>query len=326
MRTDDSPARASAPHARIRPPATIALGVAAAVALALGTLTLLPSAPPGTTSPDEARPPPLGAASAGARWQMLETADGSSVVARHETSGVELDGRIYVIGGRGSRPMRLFDAASLTWRTLPSPPEKLHHFQPVVLDGTIYAIGAMTCCFPEEPSVTTIHAFDTITETWSKAGTVPASRARGGAGAVIDEDWIYVVGGNTRGHSGGAVPWLDRYRPSTGTWEQLPDAPHARDHFQAALVDGRIVAAGGRRSSIPTPSADPVLPVDVYDLASGAWTSEGIDTDAARRYRRGRARRRGHRSRRRDQHLRRGAAHVSRPSTSTAAAGAPCRR
>lgn len=207
-------------------------------------------------------------------WRPLTSADGSTVGKRHETSAVELDGKIYVIGGRHTRSMRVFDAASRTWTSLPDTPVELHHFQPVAVGKKIYSVGAMTCCYPEEPSIADINVYDTQSREWSVAGTIPAERVRGGAGSVFHAGWIYLIGGNTRGHSGGAVPWLDRYRPADGTWEVLGDAPNARDHFQAAVVDGHIVASGGRQTTFPNPSANLVVQTDVYDVAAGVWRAE----------------------------------------------------
>ena len=43
------------------------------------------------------------------------------------------------------------------------------------------------------------------------------------------------------GHAGGFVNWLDEYNPTTGEWKSLPDAPHARDHFHAAVVGDQAV-------------------------------------------------------------------------------------
>jgi len=44
---------------------------------------------------------------------------------------------------------------------------------------------------------------------------------RGAAGAVVYKDKIYLVGGNTDGHSGGFVGWLDEYDPATGDWRAI---------------------------------------------------------------------------------------------------------
>ena len=44
-------------------------------------------------------------------------------------------------------------------------------------------------------------------------------------------------------------PWFDVYDPATETWTQLPNMPRARDHFHAAVVDGKFYAIGGRQTS-----------------------------------------------------------------------------
>ncbi len=81
---------------------------------------------------------------------------------------------------------------------------------------------------------------------------------------------IFVVGGIVNGHMGGYVKWFDRYDPATGTWAELKNAKPARDHFQAVHLDGKVYAAGGRRTSHETKHLfDLTVPeVDVYDLKS----------------------------------------------------------
>jgi hypothetical protein len=214
-------------------------------------------------------------------WQLLTTSDGSSATERHEASAVVVDGRFYLLGGRQQRPVEVFDPVSLTWRVIGNAPLEMHHFQPVAFGQYIYALAAETCCYPNEPSIDDIHVFDTISEQWTIAGKMPAARVRGAAAAVVHDDWIYVLGGNTLGHNGGAVGWFDRFDPTTGAWQELPDAPHARDHFAAVIVNGKLVAAGGRTTTQPNPFDSPVLPTDIYDFATGVW-SVGADIPTPR--------------------------------------------
>src|SRR5690606_3519331 len=109
---------------------------------------------------------------------------------------------------------------------------------------------------------------------WSQGAEIPAHRRRGAAGVVSHGGRIYLVGGNTRGHMSGYVPWLDAFDPASGHWEELPDAPHARDHFHDAVQDGRHYAAGGRRTSHATRDtvSTTTAPVHVYDSARGRWS------------------------------------------------------
>ncbi len=215
-------------------------------------------------------------------WQSVTTSDGSSSTARHEAAAVNVDGKLYLLGGRQMRPVEVYDPATRRWRNLGNPPVELHHFQPVAVGQKIYALAAFTCCYPNEPSVAEIYVFDTVTEQWSTEGSMPVARRRGAAAAVYRDGKIYVLGGNTQGHNGGAVDWFDSFDPVTGNWQVLPDAPHARDHFAAAVVDGRLVAAGGRATTQPNPFTNTIAATDVYRFSTNAWsTGASIPTSRA---------------------------------------------
>ncbi len=215
-------------------------------------------------------------------WQLVISADGSLAQARHESGAVAVNGKLYLLGGRAVRNVQMFDPAAKTWTDLGPMPLELHHFQPVVIDESIYLIGSFTCCYPVETLVPDIHVFNTQTQTWSVQGSMPASRTRGSAAAIVRDGKIYVLGGNTQGHSGGAVAWFDEYDPATGEWIELADAPNARDHFAAVLVNDYLVAAAGRQTSQPNPFKNAVLPTDVYDFVAGQWQSaDAIPTPRA---------------------------------------------
>lgn len=213
------------------------------------------------------------------QWQVLSTTDGSSAEARHESGAVVVNRNLYLLGGRGERSVQKYDPSANSWTDLGPMPLELHHFQPVTVGDSIYVIGSFTCCYKLEPSIAEIHVFDTQTNTWSIEGSMPASRVRGSTAAVVRDDIIYILGGNTLGHSGGAVPWFDSYNPATGVWTVLPDAPNARDHFAGVIVNDYLIAAAGRQTAQPNPFVNAVAQTDVYDFRSGAWsTGDDIPT------------------------------------------------
>ena len=73
---------------------------------------------------------------------------------------------------------------------------------------------------------------------------------------------------------------LMKYDPHTGTWRTLPDAPHKRDHFHAAVVRDKLYAIGGRRSSKDSNYVgDQVKEVDIYDFTLGVWLTSGLPDD-----------------------------------------------
>ena len=210
------------------------------------------------------------------QWEKLQTK--GAPTARHEATFVAYKGKGYLIGGRRINPVDVFDPATNTWTAKSETPIELHHFQAVVIDDAIYLIGAMTGPWPKETPLEKIIVYYPERDEFRFVHSIPESRRRGGAGAVLHDGKIYVVGGITNGHMDGYQPWLDVYDPKTGDWQPLADAPHARDHFQAAIIGDRIYAVAGRTTSQRTKQGFDltVKSVDVYDLKAKKWL--GSDT------------------------------------------------
>jgi len=103
---------------------------------------------------------------------------------------------------------------------------------------------------------------------------IPSARRRGGAGVVLYQNKFYLIAGNTLGHNGGYVPWVDTYDPINNTWQSLSDAPRSRDHFAAAIIGNKIYAVSGRLSGGTGGVFAPLVPeVDIYDINNNSWTS-----------------------------------------------------
>jgi N-acetylneuraminic acid mutarotase len=186
---------------------------------------------------------------------------------------VAFKNKVYLIGGRRINPVDVYDPQTNTWTAMSKTPMELHHFQAVVVDDAIYLMGAMTGPFPKEKPLEKIVVYYPDEDRFEFVHNIPESRRRGGAGAVLYNDKIYIVGGITNGHIDGYQPWLDRYDPKTGQWEVLSDAPHARDHFQAVVLGDKLYSLAGRTTSQATKEvfSRVVAPVDVYDLTTNVW-------------------------------------------------------
>ena len=206
-------------------------------------------------------------------WQNVTYANGTSPQQRHENGFVEVNGKFYLVGGRGINSVNIFDPVTKIWTNGAQPPIELNHFQAVAYQNKIYAICAFTGTYPVETPVSVVYIYDTQNNTWSNGPTIPVSRRRGSAGAVLYNSKFYIISGTQNGHTNGWVPWVDQFDPVTGIWTQLPDAPRARDHFHAGLINGKIYCAGGRRTSQPNFTANMISEVDVYDIASQTWTT-----------------------------------------------------
>jgi N-acetylneuraminic acid mutarotase len=216
-----------------------------------------------------AETPPVAAAS----WQVI-SAQGNPHP-RHEAGFISVGSKGYLLGGRGVKPVDIYDSTTKTWTSGSPPPMTIHHFQPVVWEGRIYLPGAMTGNYPKEQGLDHIPIYDPATNQWSRGPEVPVERRRGGAGAVIHQDTLYLVCGIVNGHWDGNVAWLDTLDLRTGKWKQLPDAPRVRDHFQAAMIGDAIYAVGGRKTSAATNQVFnlTIAEVDVFSLATATWTT-----------------------------------------------------
>ena len=212
-------------------------------------------------------------ASAPLQWQQQDSA--ARPTARHENGFVSVAGRLILVGGRDDRPLDIYDPETGVWTQGEPPPFEIHHLQGVDYQGKLYVLGALTGKFPEEAPVPDILIYDPVADRWHKGPEIAPQRRRGAAGVVVHEGIIYLVGGNRRGHMSGYVNWLDAFDPASGRWTALPDAPHARDHFHAAVIDGKLYAAGGRQSAhdLGNALAQTVGAVDVYDIRAKRWST-----------------------------------------------------
>jgi N-acetylneuraminic acid mutarotase len=202
-------------------------------------------------------------------------APSTGITPRHEHGYVQLGNLFYLLGGRRIQPVDIFNPLTKLWTRGASPPVEIHHFQAVPFEGKIYLVGAMTGRYPTEPPLANVFIYDPATDRWTEGPEIPAGRRRGGSGAVFHNGEIMVIAGITNGHSDGHVTWVDAFNPKTGQWRRLPDAPRARDHFHAAIIDNKIYAAGGRRSSAATGQTfELTVPeVDVFNLATNTWST-----------------------------------------------------
>lgn len=206
--------------------------------------------------------------------EWIDKDESEDYVARHECSFVQAGDKFIMFGGRESADeLDVYDYTTNSWSKGGVAPMEFNHFQATTYKGLIWVIGAFqTNDYPNEIPVDYIYMYNPITEQWIQGPEIPENRRRGGAGLVVHDDKFYIIGGNTDGHNGGYVSWLDEYDPSTGTWTELNDAPHARDHFHASNINGKLYAIGGRLSGGDQGVFAPLIPeIDVYDFESEIW-------------------------------------------------------
>jgi hypothetical protein len=229
-------------------------------------------------------------AQVGGQW-ATETTLGTVPEPRHESAFVRVGDHFYLLGGRGKRTIQRYDPETRRWSNTNTVLDNIHHLQATPYGGRIYLLGALTDNFPNENPLQHVLIYDPAADTLLVGPAMPADRLRGSSGVAVVDGIFYVIAGNRNGHSAylddGVIPanvsWTDAFDPRTGQWTRLPDAPHARDHFFAEVIDGNIYVAGGRRSRVGADAgawADLEPAVDVFDPAAGRWLStEEAPTD-----------------------------------------------
>lgn len=208
------------------------------------------------------------------RWSYLP--DTAAVTPREECSFSHAGGKFYLLGGRGRPAVQEYNPPTKTWKSLKTAPTTFNHFQALSHCGLIYVIGAFdesSSGYPNETPAPNVYIYDPLSDTWVKGPAIPAARLRGSAGLVEYKNRFYVVLGNRRGHYGPGAPYLDEFDPATNAWTPLPDAPRFRDHFQAAVANGKLYAMGGRQSINANAVFTDLEKVDVYDFAKGSWST-----------------------------------------------------
>jgi N-acetylneuraminic acid mutarotase len=206
-------------------------------------------------------------------WEALEPI--GAATARHECGFGEVNGKMYLVGGRESTDTEEYDPKTNTWKKVGQAPVTLHHFQPVGYKGKLYVGGALTGGFPMEPPAPDFYVFDPANGAWTTDTRLPQGRERGSTGLAVYKDKFYVVSGITNGHWDGWVSWFDVYDPATKTWATLPDAPRPRDHVAVAVAGDKLYVAGGRNSSWKDGKnfSLTIAPVDVFNFTTNQWST-----------------------------------------------------
>ena len=204
-------------------------------------------------------------------WRSLESE--GTATERHENALVRAGDKFILLGGRGLKPIDIYNTQTQEWTEGAQPPFEIHHIQAVELNGLVYVVGAMTGGWPYETPLSHILIYDPVLDEWAIGPEIPEHRRRGAAGTVVYNDKIYVVNGIINGHTSGWVSWLNEFDPKTNQWRELPNAPRSRDHIHAAVVNDKLVVAGGRRSGYGGGGFETTIAeTNIYDFKTGEWT------------------------------------------------------
>lgn len=139
-------------------------------------------------------------------WHMIPVT--TEPEKREDCAFVEVDGKFYLIGGRGIKHVEVFDPATHQWKQQKATPFEMHHFQAVAFNHEIYVVGGMSGGFPHEQPFEHIYIYNPVKDDRRKSAEIPKNRQRGSGGTVVYQNRIYLIAGIQDGHYKGTVKAL----------------------------------------------------------------------------------------------------------------------
>lgn len=202
--------------------------------------------------------------------------------ARNELTAVELNGKIYAIGGEDiaagggqKNTVEAYDIDKNNWieGTVAPMPLPLDHTASAVYDGKIYVIGGF---LKDKVPTNRMFVYDPSKNHWEEASPLPSP-----IGAALNAQFIngllYVVGGLNASEA--PVNTNYAYDPRSNTWTTKAPMPTARHHLQTVVIDGKLYAMGGRilgdgvRSEDLDSSQSNFDRNEMYDPKTDTWTT-----------------------------------------------------
>ena len=186
-------------------------------------------------------------------------------------------GKIYYAGGlhEGAAVpwLDVYEPGKDRWSRLSDIPRARDHFQAVVVDEKLYAIGGRQVELGTE--LVDNDSYDFAGDSWT-TGLAPLPTPRGGFGAAALGPEILVIGGELADRAVGTV---EAYNTRSDTWRVLDPLPTARHGIQAAVCGGGVfVAAGGLTAG----GGNPTSAHDVYATpGTSACGVTGVGSDLA---------------------------------------------
>jgi N-acetylneuraminic acid mutarotase len=143
--------------------------------------------------------------------------------ARYLATATEVDGKIYVIGGRtldasgSGGPVNVneaYDPATDTWTTKAPIPQAIRGHAAGAYNGKVYVFGGNTGTYQK-----TVRIYNPATDSWSTGAEMPKARAYGQVVFVPSNNRFYYIGGD----NGGSVPSkyygnAIQYDPNLNAW------------------------------------------------------------------------------------------------------------
>ena len=201
------------------------------------------------------------------------------------------NGKIYVLAGLDDvdhtpyGTVWEYDPAVNKWNVKKQMPGPAHHIMAASYHDKIYVFGGYTRPKDLKAWQPTNKAweYDPANDSWKALAPMPTPRGAGQAVEVGGK--IYAIGGVESNEPGNpdapiglgstaelVLGTMEAYDPATNEWETRATMPTARNHYEAAAVNGKIYAVDGRIGTTFITKSDVIDLVEVYDPAKNQWT------------------------------------------------------
>ncbi len=169
---------------------------------------------------------------------------------------------LYVYGSVRQRIYR-YDPRADTWTTLAALPGRLGEAS----DGVAYNGHLYARTDGQWPVTQSLFDYDIAANTWTGTAVPAQHFDRAYYEAVELEGRLYFIGG-TELPDDLTTNQVDRYDPSTGTWETVAPMLYSRASAASWTYDGHIYVAGGYDDN------GDLGTTEVYDPATNTWTED----------------------------------------------------
>jgi|GEM_PF-486385 len=185
--------------------------------------------------------------------------------ARADFAAVELEGKIYVIGGMNAfgeavDTVEVFDPETQTWSQAASLNTSRYGLEAQVVNGKIYAVGGENGLL----AYGTVEEYDPHTDTWTEKQGMQQPRSNFGLQAVDGK--LYAMGGY--GHIP-VVKSLEQYDAAKDEWKAIGEMPTPRYGFSTAAIGDTIYTVSGVNEA-----GELAANVEAYHTGANSWSRE----------------------------------------------------
>ncbi|MBI2380345.1 MAG: hypothetical protein HYV16_06300 [Gammaproteobacteria bacterium] len=203
-----------------------------------------------------AAPPPPSAG-----WRRL--ADMPAGIAKFGVGA--LGGKLYLVGGYNtSQATWIYDIASDSWRAGPYLIYGTDNVSVATRGDMLYAVGG--------EARRRLQVFDGKSSAWSLGPALPSARFASSVG-IIGDKLHMAAGWNYNNNASASLDHHDSYDLAGGGYTRLAAIPTARNAAAAGVIGDKLYVAGGRAPGIRHYDGLSMASLEVYDPASGNWTS-----------------------------------------------------